>query len=103
MELVFLYGSELPSLMDLVLDEPGRAQPLVEGGRTLRVEIVNAIRRESALNLQEITLRRTALGAEGDPGAALTVAAQVAGDELGWDGARIELEVQQVRERFAGF
>ena len=101
MELVFHYGSELPSLMDLVLDEPGRVQPLVEGGQTLRVEIVNAIRRESALNLLDITLRRTALGAEGDPGAALTVAAQIAGDELGWDGARIEREVQLVREHFA--
>lgn len=103
MELVLLYGSELPSLMDLIADEPARARPLVDGGCTLRVEIVNAIRRESALTLQDVVLRRTALGAEGDPGEALAVAAQVAGEELGWDGARIERELQETRAHFPRF
>ncbi len=102
MELVLHYGSELPAMLALMEDDESLAEPLTtEANAPLRVEIVNAIRREGAFTLSDIAFRRTALAAEGNPGdTALHAAAELAGRELGWDRQRIDGELDAVRGAF---
>jgi glycerol-3-phosphate dehydrogenase len=79
----------LPGAQTKVLLKPG-----VEAARE---EIVRAVREEMAVTLSDIVFRRTALGAAPGPDRApVAEAARVAGEELGWDRARQETEIDAV-------
>ena len=76
-------------------------QPLAEGHRYLRAEVVHAVRYEAALHLDDVLTRRTRLSVEGwDRGvdSAGDVAALM-GAELGWSPETVEREVQHYRAR----
>jgi len=76
------------------------AQPVVDGLPDLLAEVAFAARREQALTVGDVLLRRTRLGLlaarELDDGPARRVAAAL-GAERGWDGPRIEAEVDRWR------
>ena len=58
-------------------------------------QVVHAIRHEMARTLNDILLRRTGLGTLGDPGdAALKSIAELASRELGWEPARMGVELE---------
>jgi glycerol-3-phosphate dehydrogenase len=60
-------------------------------------DALNAVREEMAIKLSDIVFRRTSLGdLPGPERSAVATAARVAGDELGWDAARQEIEVASV-------
>ena len=64
---------------------------------------VHAVRSEMAETLADVVFRRTDLGTGGNPGdEALETCAVIMGTELGWDRARRELELAEVRARFPG-
>ncbi len=73
----------------------GADVPVIEG------EILYAVERCGAVRLADAVLRRTRLGATGHPGpAALTRAAELMGDRLGWlDGRRAD-EIRRTEARF---
>src|SRR4051812_42343530 len=60
--------------------------------------LVHAAREEMVVTLSDAVLRRTPLGAMGDPGeAAARHAAEIVGAELGWDAARTAAELDDLR------
>jgi len=64
--------------------------------------IVHAVRREMAVTLGDVLLRRTGLGSAGYPGDAIVEAcAGVMAGECGWDGARVTQEKADVRAFYA--
>jgi glycerol-3-phosphate dehydrogenase len=60
-------------------------------------DALNAVREEMAIKLSDIVFRRTSLGElPGPERSAVVTAARIAGDELGWDAARQDSEVDSV-------
>ncbi len=93
------YGSNAHAVLSLTAD-PSLALPLVPGLPYLRAEAIYAVRSELATTLDDVLSRRTRarlLDAEATWKAAPSVAALIA-PELGWDEARIALEVSKMRK-----
>lgn len=89
--LIARYGTLFTELPNDALD------PLAPGTEVTRAEILYAVRREMALTLADVALRRTDLAAGGHPGAeALRAAAIVMAVECGWDSKRISHEISAV-------
>ncbi len=97
--LIGLYAEGAAEIIHLTRERPDLQEPLAEGTATLKAEVVHVIRHEMAHRLSDIVIRRTALGSAGAPPAdALTVAAQIAAAELGWDETRTAQELASVRQ-----
>ncbi len=81
------------------------AQPIIPDLPDILAEVIYAARREQALSLGDILLRRTRLGllagTELISGLAPERVAAAAGGELGWDPGRVEREVERFREEAA--
>jgi glycerol-3-phosphate dehydrogenase len=102
--LVECYGSETPAVVRLAKSEPQLQRPVVAGLPVIWAQLIHALRREMALTLGDLLIRRTPVFYEA-PEHGLEVAEAVVdavADEAGWDAARraAELEVyaQQVDE-----
>lgn len=95
--LAHLIGRYAERAADIIAVAAGRhdlVTTVSTAARTIGAEIVHAIRHEMALNLTDIVIRRTALGAAGHPGDdAVRACARVAAAELGWDTARMQDEI----------
>ena len=73
------------------------AAPLTPDTDVTGAEVLHAVRHELALTLEDIVIRRTALGAAGHPGEAVVRAcAAIAAGPLGWSADRVEDEVSGV-------
>ncbi len=91
-----LYGTELPQVMEIARSDPAYTSRL-DGDGEMLAQVVYAIREEMALTLKDILLCRTGIGSLGHPGEeTLQKVAQVAARELGWEGARVERELESV-------
>jgi glycerol-3-phosphate dehydrogenase len=80
---------------------PELAQPIVAGLPDLLAEVALAARREQARSIGDVLLRRTRLGllaARELEGAAVRRVGETMARELGWDGARVELELARFAE-----
>ena len=95
------YGVMVDDLFDLLTEAPDLARPLDGGRGYLRAEVVYAVVAEGALHLDDVLTRRTRLSIETwDRGLGVVdEVAQLMAEPLGWDGARIELEVAHYRAR----
>jgi glycerol-3-phosphate dehydrogenase len=104
------YGHAAQDVLALASERGELAQPIVPGAPDLLAEVALAARREQARSIGDVLLRRTRLGllraralTEGlDGGGASTPesvdrVADVLARELGWDAARVAVEL----ERFA--
>ena len=89
------YGVMTDELLDLIRERPELAEPLPGADDYIGAEVVYAATHEGALHLDDVLARRTRISIEAwDRGvAAAPVAAQLMGEALGWDAARIETEV----------
>jgi glycerol-3-phosphate dehydrogenase len=85
-----LYGSETPAIVRLARMDPTLASPVVPGYPAIRAELVHSLRREMAVTLCDLLIRRTHLFYEVTGHAAVEAAEVVdlAAAELGWDGVR---------------
>ena len=94
------YGTTYTRVVHLMNDTPALAAPLSEACPVTAAEIAHATRHESAVSLSDALIRRTEAGSAGHPGpAAVTHAAQVMANELGWDESRTNKEITET-ERF---
>jgi glycerol-3-phosphate dehydrogenase len=99
--LIEQYGSEYQSVLRLVQEDTVLGQPLSESTMVIRAEVVHAVRFEMAQRLADVVFRRTELGTCGNPGKdCLKSCAHIMAQELGWDDARIQRELQEVKEVF---
>jgi len=95
-----LYGSRLPTLLAILNGNPDLCQPLSPSG-DIGVQILFAIREEMALTLEDVVMRRTGIGQEGDPGSsALDRAATLMAAECGWSEPHRRAEIDSVATIF---
>ena len=94
-----VYGDQAGRVAALAHGAPALASRLVGHLPIVGAQVVDAIRNEMALTLEDIVLRRTGLGSAGYPGddAILRVEA-IAREELGWSSSRVEDEVQGLKQ-----
>lgn len=106
--LVHTYGSEAAAVTRLAQSEPQLAEPVVPGHPTLWAEILHAIRREMAITLSDLLIRRTHLFYAA-PDAALAAAPSIAAfaaTAMDWSTDRRDAELAAYREevrRSVGF
>ncbi len=86
------HGSRYQDIVRLMKSRPALAQGL-DGTRMTRAEVVYAVRREMAMTLEDLTLRRTNLCESGHPGKeVLRLCADLMAEEAGWDQKRTDSE-----------
>jgi len=99
------YGHVALDVLAVAGERGELAQPVVGDLPDLLAETVHAVRREQALSLGDVLLRRTRLGLlagrELLEGPALERVAAAVGRELGWDAARTAGEVERFRAEAA--
>jgi glycerol-3-phosphate dehydrogenase len=97
-----LYGARLSRLLALAAARPELSETLSADG-TIAAQIVLAVREEMAVTLEDVVMRRTGIGQEGDPGAAvLEKAAAIMAREAQWNEARRHAETEAVAAVFRG-
>ena len=97
-----LYDDEAAGRMTaLIATRPELGSPLAPGAAAIGAQLIEAVRYEMAVTLEDVMLRRTALGSAGYPGdAAAQAAAALMAAELGWSPERIEAEIEGVRRYY---
>ncbi len=74
----------------------------VDSARVVKAEVRHAIRHEMAQKLTDVVFRRTELGTFRDPGeACLRDCVSIMVEELGWDEARTQRELEEVKAVFS--
>ena len=92
-----LYGPDLEELRTLENESLDLGRPVENGLGIARAQVVYAIRREMAMTLCDIALRRTELASFEPPGEpAMKACADLAGDLLGWDDRRRRAEISEL-------
>jgi glycerol-3-phosphate dehydrogenase len=92
--LVSLYGSRAAEVADLAAADAALAEPLAPDVPDVAAQVVFAARAEQCLRVSDFLLRRTRLGFGRDQGcAALRRVAALLADELHWDRARHDAEI----------
>jgi glycerol-3-phosphate dehydrogenase len=91
------YGAAARDVAALAAADERLARPIAAGLEVTGAEVVHAVRHEMALTLEDVVLRRTALGAAGHPGRdVVTACADLVAQELGWSPDRVRDEVAAV-------
>lgn len=95
------YGAELEDVMALIAQDPAWGQPLAAAPQFLRADVLQAVRSEGALHLEDVLVRRVRLDLEAsDRGlAAAQEIIDIMADELGWDDQRQALELETYQQR----
>jgi glycerol-3-phosphate dehydrogenase len=98
--LVGRYGSEAAAVANLVRLDPALGAPLVSGHAVIAAEVVYQARREMAMTVEDVLVRRTHLfhahprqAVEGAP-----LVARLLGMELGWDDVEVERRARAYRD-----
>jgi glycerol-3-phosphate dehydrogenase len=96
--LVYNYGTAYHEVLKYVDRDANAVQPIAAGSNTLRAEALYNIREEMAQKLSDVIRRRTELGPAGYPGdEAVQACATIMAAELGWDEAKIQNEIRDVK------
>jgi glycerol-3-phosphate dehydrogenase len=97
------YGVLTDELLDLIREREELLEPLPGADDYIAAEVVYAASHEGALHLDDVLARRTRISIEAwDRGvSAAPVAARLMGETLGWDEARIKLEINTYLKRVA--
>ena len=94
------YGTEAAGIFNLGGADRRLFRRLIEPHPAVEAEVIHAVRRELAQTVEDVLVRRFHLYYE-HPDQGASVARRVAelmGEELGWDPARIEEEAERYRE-----
>jgi glycerol-3-phosphate dehydrogenase len=93
------HGSAYSEVLRLARERPEWGLT-IGGTDILRAEVVHAARSEMVCKLSDAAFGRTGIATAGDPGRAeLEECADLVAAQLGWDPARRESELREVRER----
>jgi glycerol-3-phosphate dehydrogenase len=97
--LIALYAERAADIVRLLHERPDLRDPVTPTAATLGAEVVYVIRHEMAVRLADVIIRRTGLGAAGQPDeATVRGCAGIAARELEWDTDRTEEEIAAVRQ-----
>lgn len=97
--LVTSHGVRAVETARLVVNNPALGRPIVKGHPWILAEIVQAVRNEMAVTLEDVLLRRTPVFfLDRDEDESITkAAADVMADECGWSKARKRTEIENIR------
>ena len=96
--LVYNYGSAYREVLKYFGLDAEAVQSITPDSNTLRAEVLYNIREETAQKLADVIRRRTELGSAGYPGdEAVQACAAIMAAELGWDAAKIQNEIRDVK------
>ena len=96
--LVRSYGSEYPSLREMIGDNEELVPLDLNANQVLRAQVLHAVNEEMAVKLSDFILRRSGLGSTGKPeGDSLQVSADIMANELNWDENKRVKEIDEVR------
>ncbi len=92
------YGSNYNEVLEIIKDNPDLAE-VVDNSNVLKAEVVHGIKKEMALKLKDIVLRRTDLGTTGHPGSeAIKTCAEIMAKELNWSENKMKKEISETEE-----
>ncbi len=98
--LVYSYGSEFDSLMDIYLSKPDLQFIVNEDGENL-AQVVYSIKHEQARTLEDIIMRRSGIGWTGMPqDNVLKRIAHIAASELNWNDNQIINQIENVKKLY---
>jgi glycerol-3-phosphate dehydrogenase len=99
--LVGRYGTLATNVLDLVVDEPRLADPVLGAEKYLAAEVRYAALHEGALHIDDVLTRRTHIGFDVPDRGELAAeqVAQLMAPVLGWDQAAIDRETTHYRAR----
>ena len=93
-----LYGATAGRVLGMHAGQRETEAPIAPGVEVTIAEVLEAVRHEMALTLEDVVIRRTALGATGYPGDAVVMACgRILQPELGWSDERLADEAAAVR------
>lgn len=97
------YGAELTDVIAQIEKDPSLGAPLAAAPQFLRADVLQAVRAEGALHLEDVLIRRVRLDLEaGDRGlSAADEILEIMAEELGWDAATVAAERAAYAERVA--
>jgi glycerol-3-phosphate dehydrogenase len=97
--LVHTYGSETPAVARIAQSDPALAEPVVPQHPTIWAELAFGMRREMAITLGDLLVRRTHLfyAAPGQTLDQAPAVAELAATEMEWDAARRAAELEVYR------
>lgn len=95
------YGAELTDIIAQIEKDPSLGVPLAAAPQFLRADVLQAVRAEGALHLEDVLIRRVRLDLEAkDRGlAAAEEIISIMAPELGWDEATQQRELATYRKR----
>jgi glycerol-3-phosphate dehydrogenase len=94
-----LYGARASDVAGYVRERSSLAERITPSLPVTGAQVVEAVRNEMALTLEDVVLRRTGLGSAGYPGdEAILKLESILRDELGWTSARVADEAQSLKE-----
>ena len=95
------YGAVAPEVAAFSREQPGLTEPLAADLPDIKVEVVHAVEREMAVNLEDVLVRRlhVHLRSRHRGEAVASATAELIAERLGWDEARIEQEVARYLQR----
>ena len=94
-----IYGSDADRVIAPAMADPRLAERITSSLPIVGAQIVEAVRNEMALTLEDMVLRRTGLGAAGYPGdEAILKVERLMREQLGWSSSRVQDEVQLLKE-----
>jgi glycerol-3-phosphate dehydrogenase len=97
--LITRYAEGAAEIVRLIAERPDLATPLTADVPTTRAEVVHVVRREMAMQLGDVIIRRTGLGASSrPPDDAIRAAAVIAAAECRWDAERTAEEIRRVQD-----
>ncbi len=100
--LIGLYAEAAADIIRVMHEREDLRTPVAPGVKTVGAEVVHVIRREMAVRLTDIVVRRTGLGSAAAPPRDATAAcARIAAAELGWDQSRMAEEIAAVEHVYA--
>jgi glycerol-3-phosphate dehydrogenase len=94
-----LYGARAAEVAEYARERRTLAERITPSLLVIGAQVVEAIRNEMAMTLEDVVLRRTGLGSTGYPGdEAVLKLESILRDELGWTSARVADELQSLKE-----
>jgi glycerol-3-phosphate dehydrogenase len=97
--LSYNYGTAYNEILNYGAQNKKWVELLPDSKEVLKAEVLHGVREEMAQKLSDVVLRRTDLGTAMNPGeAALREAANIMAAELGWNEARVKMEIEEVEQ-----
>lgn len=97
------YGSKYNDVLSFI-NVSDENNILIQGTNKLKAEIIHAVKNEMALKLDDVLVRRTDLGTDGNPGKEVIAnVAKIMADNLNWNSEKTNEEIERCNKLFENY